>query len=99
MANQHLPVQFFSPFSLGTCTKPCGGAASDVGHGAGGGGPSTVRALRQSRGIDGGASPRPSNSRRKTPRASGDGPASPHGEKVVGDVRSQRHRKPPERSE
>jgi transposase len=36
--------------------------------------------------------------RRKTQRESGDGWLHPHGEKVVGDARSQRHRKPPDRS-
>jgi hypothetical protein len=33
--------------------------------------------------------------RRKTHKVSGDGRASPHGEKLVGDLESQRQRKPP----
>jgi len=49
----------------------------------------------RSRRIDGVASHRLSSSRRKTPRESGDGCVHPHGEKVVGDDGSQRHRKPP----
>jgi hypothetical protein len=56
------------------------------------------RACEASRRIDGVASHRPSSPRQKTQRASGDGCLHPHGEQGVGDARSQRHRKPPDRS-
>ena len=54
-------------------------AASRLGLGAGGGGPSKFRACEASRRIDGVASSGPSRCRRKTQRASGDGRWSPHG--------------------
>ena len=73
------------------------GAESGCGRGAGGGGPFNVRARQKSRRRDGVASDRPASCCRQTPRASGDGPESSHGEKGVGDHQSHPHRKSPDR--
>jgi hypothetical protein len=74
------------------------GAASPLDLSTGGGGSLTFRACEARRRLDGGASHRPSRYRQKTQGASSDRRQRRHGEKVVGDARVQRHRKPPDRS-